>query len=205
MKFDRLSSTLVESVEILQLLQDEDTGNFAWTPVQRCCASVGLDTKSNLFSSVGIGARGATVILRPRLKLTLHQAMRWNGQFLFLTSIILSQERDRLDVKAALCEPVTLTAKPQVRTGRDGLNRPIVTQQPDFTFPGILTEKYYQNALDEIYQAETLQRVLVTPKAIVLRPGDLVQPGAEAAYTVRQALDLDPYKNEYVIERRKDI
>lgn len=205
MKLDRLSSTLVENVEILRLLQDEDTGNFAWASSRCCCASVVPDTKSNLFSSVGIGARGATVILRPRLKLTLHQAMRWHGQFLFLTSIILAQERDRLEVKAALCEPVTLTAKPQSRNGRDALNRPTTVQQPDFTFPGILTEKYYQNALDEIYQSETLQRVLVTPKAIVLRPGDLVQPSAEAAYTVRQAMNLDPYKNEYVIERRKDI
>lgn len=183
--------------------QETSAGAWKWMPVRNIWASVELQVKTNIFSSVGVGARDASLVIW-RQELTLHNAIRQGGRHFFLTSIT-EKNRNQLDVKAALCEPVTLTAKPQVRTGRDGLNRPIVTQQPDFTFPGILTEKYYQNALDEIYQAETLQRVLVTPKAIVLRPGDFVQPGAEAAYTVRQALDLDPYKNEYVIERRKDI
>ena len=55
-----------------------------------------------------------------------------------------------------------------------------------------------------MYRAELQQRVLVTPKVIVLRAGDLVQQDTEPPYTVRQVLDLDPYKNEYVIERRWD-
>lgn len=183
--------------------QETSAGVWEWVPVRRIWAHMDLQQKTNIFSSIGVGARDASIVIWQQ-ELTLHNAIRQGGTHFFLTSIT-ERNRNQLDVKAALCSPVMMTAKPQARTGRDELNRPIVAQQPPFTFPGILTEKYYQNALDEIYQAETLQRVLVTPKAIVLRPGDLVQPGIEAAYTVRQALDLDPYKNEYVIERRKDI
>ena len=80
-------------------------------------------------------------------------------------------------------------------------NRPVAVSVPSFTFPGILTEKYFRNEADDIYRAEVQQRVLVAPKVIVLRAGDLVQKGNETPYTVRQVLDLDPYKNEYVIER----
>lgn len=75
---------------------------------------------------------------------------------------------------------------------------------PGFTFPGVLTEKYFRNDAEDVYRAELQQRVLVTPKVIVLRAGDLVQQDTEPSYTVRQVLDLDPYKNEYVIERRWD-
>lgn len=205
MLHDHLSSILSQKVQVLTLLKDDNTGDFAWSPGRKHWAVVDLNTKSNIFSAIGIGARGAVITIRPDFKLTLRQAFQWNGQFLFLTSIILNQNRDRQTIQAALCDPVTLTAKPQARTGRDALNRPTAVQQPSFTFPGILTELYHRNAPDEIYRAETLQRVLVTPKVIRFRAGDLVQAGSEVPYTVRQVMDLDPYKNEYVIERQEDV
>lgn len=99
---------------------------------------------------------------------------------------------------------MTLTAKPQARTGH-ARNRPTAVQQSGFTFPGILTELYYRNAADDAYRVETLQRALVTPKAIKFRAGNLVQAGSKAPYTIRQVMDLDPRKNEYVIEQQEDI
>ena len=199
-----LSSLLDQKVDILQLMHDEDSAAYAWTIRRTCPAYVETDIHSNLFSSVGIGARGATVVIRPDRELTLHHAARVGRQFLFLTSIVLSERRDRQELRAALCEPVMLTAKPQDRTGRDALNRPTAVEVPGFTFPGVLTEKYFRNDAEDVYRAELQQRVLVTPKVIVLRAGDLVQQDTEPPYTVRQVLDLDPYKNEYVIERRWD-
>ena len=143
--------------------------------------------------------------LRHEPELSLHHALRWKGQFLFLTSLILGEDRDRLELKAALCEPVTLTAKPQARTGRDELNRPTAVEIPSFTFPGVLTEKYRANEAEDIYRVTTLRRVLVTPKVVQLRPGDLVEPKGETPYIVRQTLDLDAWKNEYEIERMGDV
>ena len=78
-------------------------------------------------------------------------------------------------------------------------------QQSSYTFPGILSELYHQNEADEVFRMETLRRVLVAPKTVVLRTGDLVQRGDEAPYTVRQVMDLEFYKNEYVLERQEDV
>lgn len=46
----------------------------------------------------------------------------------------------------------------------------------------------------------TICYVLVTPKAIALTSGSLVEI-AETPYEVLLAHDLDPYKNEYEIKR----
>lgn len=178
---DHLSSALRDKIEILTLIQDDETGNMAWAPSRKRWGSVEIDRQRNLFSIVGVGSQGATIIIRPDPLLTLHQAIRWNGEFLHLTSITLAPERDRQEIKAAICHPVTLTAKPQARTGRDTMNRPTVVQQATFSFPGILTERYFNSEEDEVFRRSTLERVLVAPKAVVLRVGDLVQLGDTAA------------------------
>ncbi len=197
-----LADALRQKIELLELRRNED--GYRWEVRRDCWAEIEYDTRSNLFSSVGTGARGATVTIRPDRALTLHHAARAGGQFLFLTAIVLSGRRDRQELRAALCEPVTLAAKPQDRTGRDAMNRPAAVKVPGFTFPGILTEKYFRNEAEDVYRLETQQRVLVTPKAVTLRAGDLVQREDETPYTVRQVLELDPFKNEYVLERRWD-
>lgn len=203
--YEQLSSALTEKIEILTLVLDDETGNLAWAPSGTCWASVMVDTYRNLFSAIGVGSQGVTIVIRPDPLLTLHQAIRWNGEFLHLTSITLAPERDRQEIKAAICHPVTLTAKPQARTGRDTMNRPTVVQQATFSFPGILTERYFNSEEDEVFRRSTLERVLVAPKAVVLRVGDLVQLGDTVPYTVLQRMDLEFYKNEYVLERREDV
>ena len=145
---DHLSSALRDKIEILTLIQDDETGNMAWAPSRKRWGSVEIDRQRNLFSIAGVGSQGATIIIRPDPLLTLHQAIRWNGEFLHLTSITLAPERDRQEIKAAICHPVTLTAKPQARTGRDTMNRPTVVQQATFSFPGILTERYFNSEED---------------------------------------------------------
>lgn len=200
-KSNLLADSLRQRVELLELRFDRVKNAYFWGVRRVCWGGVTFDERSNLFSSVGIGARGASIVIRPDRLLTLHGAMRLGEKFLFLTSIVLSDDRSRQEIRAAVCEPVTLTARPQNRTGRDAYNRPVAVSVPSFTFPGILTEKYFRNEADDVYRAEVQQRVLVTPKEIQMRAGDLIQNGKEAPYTVRQVLDLDPYKNEYIVER----
>lgn len=200
-KSNLLADSLRQRVELLELRFDKAKSAYFWGVRRTSWASIVYEERNNIFSSVGIGARSANVILRPDRLLTLRGAMRADGQFMFLTSIVLSDDRSRQEIRAAVCEPVTLTARPQNRTGRDAYNRPVAVSVPSFTFPGILTEKYFRDEADNIYRAEVQQRVLVTPKEIQMRAGDLIQNGKETPYTVRQVLDLDPYKNEYVVER----
>ena len=85
------------------------------------------------------------------------------------------------------------------------MNRPTVAQQATFSFPGILTERYFNSEEDEVFRRSTLERVLVAPNAVVLRVGALVQLGDTAPYPILQRMDLEFYKNEYVLERREDV
>ena len=95
-----LSSLLDQKVDILQLMHDEDSAAYAWTIRRTCPAYVETDIRDNLFSAAGTRARGAKLTIRTDSRLTLHEAMRWNGKFLFLTSIELSEQRDRQELQA---------------------------------------------------------------------------------------------------------
>ena len=57
--YDQLSSALREKIEILTLTRDAETGALAWTPERKRWAAVKLDSQRNLFSAVGVGARGS--------------------------------------------------------------------------------------------------------------------------------------------------
>lgn len=197
-------SGLRERIQVQRLIHCPEANAFTWKIERNTWAAVEQDARNNLFSSIGIGARGLTFTLRRNPRLTLHNAFLWLGQFCFLTAIADGNPGFQT-VRAALAEPAILTAEPQDQKGRDTLNRPTAIQQASFTFPGILTEKYIRNEAEEVYRAIVRQRVLVTPKAILLRPGDLIRPQGESPYTVRQALDQDPWKNEYILERQEDV
>lgn len=185
-----LSSVLNEKVEILSLIQDGMTNDIAWHPVRKCWAAVDLDLQRNIFSSIGIGARGATITIRAGKILSLHQAMRWRSQFLFLTSIIPSRERDRQEIKAAICNPVDCQAD-------------LDKEKPGIRFPGILTEKYIGHEQMEPMAVVTRDLVLVVPKTVVLAPGAWVRAGEEI-FQVLVPHELDEWKNEYEIQRKAD-
>ena len=55
---DHLSSALRDKIEILTLIQDDETGNMAWAPSRKRWGSVEIDRQRNLFSIVGVGSRG---------------------------------------------------------------------------------------------------------------------------------------------------
>ena len=102
---EQLSSALTEKIEILTLVLDDETGALSWVSERKRWAAVKLDSQRNLFSAVGVGARGVTVTIRPDRRLTLRDAIRWNGEFLHLTAISMGAERDRQEIRAAICHP----------------------------------------------------------------------------------------------------
>ena len=63
---------LNKAAQVLEL-RETAPGVWEWTPVRRAWASITFQSKTNLFSKVGIGARDAAVIVR-RQHLTLHHA-----------------------------------------------------------------------------------------------------------------------------------
>lgn len=178
-------------------------GGFAWVPVRRTWAAVERTQGRSLFSKAGLGAGSAVLTVR-RLPLTLHNALRLGEEHFFLTSIA-ERGRGYLDLHTAVCHAVTLEARPQAGTGRDSLNRPVVESKETFEFPGVLTELYVRTDQEGAARTGTRELVVVTPKVVVLRAGDLVRRGEGPSYAVSRVLDLDPYKNEYVIWRQEDI
>lgn len=177
------ADNLRERVELLDFtLTDE---GWKWVKYAEVWAGVELTGKTCIFSKLGIGARAAGVILRSRA-LTLHQAMRWRGQHLFLSEIT-EPERGWLDISAAVVE---LT---QCRAAME-------TEAPGPAFPGVVTEKYMGHAQALPMAELTLRLVLVTPKPIELEVGSLVEVNGRQ-FEVKVPHELDPCKNEYEIER----
>lgn len=176
--------------DVLQVLElkENPKGTWMWQKVRKARGAVELSTRSNLFSTVGIGARGTEIILR-RQDLTLHQAILWGEQHLFLTAI-LPEGRLHLRVQAALVEPVECQADMDEGGG--------------VRFPGILTEKFLKWEQPEPYSVNRMSYVLVTPKPIQLQRGGLVGVSG-INYEVQLAHTLDPYKNEYEIVRTEDL
>lgn len=97
---------LRERIGVLNLQFQEESNQYQWTETRRLWADAELDTRSNLFSSVGIGARGVTFTVRRNRELSLHQAFSWHNQHCFLTAILPHDHPGYLTVKAALCSPV---------------------------------------------------------------------------------------------------
>ena len=170
-------------------LRDTASGVWEWVTLRRAWAQVEQTAKTTLCSKVGVGARDAAIVIR-RQAITLHNALRWRGQHLFLTSIT-QRDRNHLDVGAALVEA------DEVRLREDETTQAM-------TFPGVLTEKYARHEQEWPMSVNELGLVLVTPKAITLRPGCLVE-ARKAAWEVLAPHELDEYKNEYEIGRRLDL
>lgn len=181
---------LSEQLEVLELRETESS-TWAWEAVRKTWGQVELDAgqRKNLFSTVGIGARNASLVLR-RQDITLHNALHWKGRHLFLTAII-PRGRGHLDVTAALVRPETVRLVPD--EGDQGV-----------TFPGILTEKYLAHSQEWPMSVNDLELVLVVPKAITLRPGRLVEC-LGTAWEVLVPHELDEFKNEYEIGRRAEL
>lgn len=190
-------------------LQETSPNTFAWVETGKVWANVTQDGSKNYFSSVGLGARNAKIIMR-RSPIDMAQALRWGSQHLFLTSIT---QRDRMhwDVAAALVDVVTCAMdRTTTQVDKANGNRPIKVQAPTVTFPGVLTEKYQRSQYDreDTHAKATSTYILVTPKAVVLEEGDLVtvkEGPAKAVYNVQGSHVLDRYKNEYEIVWSRDV
>ena len=179
---------LSERLELLEL-KETQPDTWEWVGIGRLWAQVEVDGGKNLFSSVGIGARNAKLVLRTR-PLNLHQALRWKEQHLFLTGIT-KLDRMHLTVSAALVEVDEVSLYRNADT-------------VEKTFPGVLTERYVRHEQDWPMSVNQVSLVLITPKPITLEPGSLIQVRG-AFWEVLVPHELDEYKNEYEIGRTVDL
>lgn len=182
-------SDLKERVQVQHLLHSPEANTYAWEVKRNTWAAAVQDDRKNLFSSVGIGARGVTFTIRRSSSLALTNSFLWRGRFCFLTSIVDGDPGFQV-VKAALCDPVDCIQDAD-------------RESQGCRFPGILTEKYVAHEQLDPQSEVTGDLVLVTPKAVTLAPGSWVIAGGRY-FKVRVPHELDPYKNEYEIRRKED-
>lgn len=182
---------LKERLAVRRFVFDEAEGRWLWETEWNSWAKATEDDRSNLFSSVGIGARGVTFIMRRNAKLTLHKAFLWRGKHCFLTAITDHEQPGFSVVKAAVVDTVTCRMDAQ-------------TELPGAYFPGILTEKYIKHEQQDPMSVNLMQMVLVTAKDIALSPGTLVQVQGKL-WEILAPHELDSFKNEYEIGRRVEL
>lgn len=169
---------------VLCLVRTE-TG-YEWKKVRRTWAKAEPSTRRNNFSTHGIGAAGVSFIMRSQC-LGLSDALLWQGHHCFITSVSL-WGRNNIKVEAAL------TTVHDCLYAYDG----------GVKFPAIMTEEYHRHEQLEPHAVNALRHVLVTPKCIDMAPGRLVEVDGEK-WPILTTHTLDPYKNEYIIERTVDL
>ncbi|MET0017889.1 hypothetical protein [Oscillibacter sp.] len=181
---------LNERVQARDLTHDAAGNAWSWTTAWGAWAKAEQSDRASYFSSVGIGARSVTFIMRKASRITLGLSFLWRGQFCFLTSIADTEQPGMVAVKAALCELVAC-------------QKDVDLDSAGCKFPGALTEKYLGHEQGRLQATTTVTYVLVTPKAIELAPNSLVEAGGKV-YAVQVCHTLDPWKNEYEITRKED-
>ena len=204
---ENLSTLLDDKVEVLTLQKTGD--EYRWERERSAWASVSTDSRSNVFSSVGTAAMGVTVTMRNDGRFDLSKAMRWAGKFLFPTAIEVGEARDRVAVKAAVCDFVSPCTATGYTTVLGEGNRPQKVEKTPLTFPGIITGKWSGYEKTDTHAAEDDTIVLVTPKEIVLEVGDLVtieEAVLQAVYNVQKRHLLSGInKNEYELAFSRDV
>ena len=191
---------LRERAEILTL--KETDGIYRWEKEKAVWCRYQETGKKNLFSKVGVGAAGAEILLR-EMPVDLTRAMRVRGQFLFLTDIRREGTAPRGSKgQAAQGTPVTATVSRQ-RAGIGENGYPENTVETVAECPVCLTEKFLRSSDETAAVESTARLVAVAPKVLVCIPGDRMEIGGDT-YRVEVCHTLEPYKNEYEIERVED-
>lgn len=204
---ENLSTLLDDKVEVLALRKPGS--EYKWEREYQAWASVSTDSRKNVFSSVGTAAMGVTVTMRNNGRFNLSKAMRWAGKFLFPMAIEVGEARDRVAVKAAVCDFVSSCTATGYTTVLGEGNRPQKVEKTPVTFPGIITGKWSGYEKTDTHAAEDDTLVLVTPKEIVLDVGDLVtieEQVIQAVYNVQKRhLLAGVNKNEYELAFSRDV
>lgn len=185
---------------ILKLVSDGDS--LAWTAWKQVYLTVKETGKKNLFSRVGIGTDGAEIILREQ-PLTLNDAILWENQHYFLTDIVKEGIHPvYLKLQSARITPKTVTVKRnEVKKGKN--NTPLREEKTVGSFPGCVTEKYLGSSAEESHIEREIRFVVVAPKAALYQAGDIFEIEGNR-YRVMVVHLLEPYKNEYEIQRTED-
>lgn len=191
---------LVDRVKVMRYTRDEG-GNYAWVHAKSIWAKAELTAKTSIYAKFGQSA-GQVLFTARKRAYALGDMLYWDGGMHYVIGI-RPINRMYVTLDTARVSVRTCTAKP-VRVTYNALNRPVYTDAPMYTLQVIAAERYYGSSQDTPQTTTRRTLVLVTPKDIDLKAGDLIEFD-DADYVIRVRHDLDDIKREYEIERKDDV
>ena len=194
---------MTRKARILSLKETQEEGitRYRWEETGTLWVEGEATGRSTIFSKVGLGAEGWSFACYRPDSLTLHNALRVGGEHFFLTAV-RRQSPASASLEAARIAP-RICRLSRVKIGVDEEKRPVKLPPLQLEFPGYLTEKYLTHRQEEPMAVGETLYVLVTPKALVLQPGELVEVEGKI-FAVLLGHLLDPFKNEYEIARKEE-
>lgn len=189
--------------------QEIEPRSFAWVQTQSAWAKAEEDKRRAVLAEQGASCRSVLLTLRKSVAYLLPDlAFSLRGKLLLPVELTPDAPRPGfVQIRAAVVEPLGLTAYPQAVRGLDAQNHPTLETQPEIRFAAPLLELYHGiQESEEVHRTALIRRVLVTPKAICLRSGDRVAPWQGGpGYVVRTVRELSDRQNEYLLESEADV
>lgn len=181
-------------------------GSVGWREVRKAWAQQETGSGRTIFSTVGLGARTELFTLR-RQELSQGDLIAWQGGAHYVTAVQrLEPEYIKATTGAVQVDRITVE---RWKTGKGPNNRPIRQMELTLEAQAAITEKYLGYERDSTHAETAVTYVLVTPKELELKAGDLVKVSSGALageiYNVTALHVLDPVKNEYEMTLRKDV
>ena len=135
--------------------------------------------------------------------ISLENLLKVDGKLLFISAIAETDNKNHQELSCGVVE-VKRFSYELAETGRDELNRPIVTGKMTVMFDGVLTEKYIGTNENAVYTGETQVLILIVPKSMQLKTGTALQAdGRDYVVTLRH--ETGEYYNEYELTVRSDV
>ena len=158
----------------------------------------------------------------PTWKLIVHRGswitgenlLRMGNRLLLITDMAAAENENYLELSCGVVEVKRFTYE-ITETGRDELNRPVVTATADASFEGILTEKYvkheeafhaqrYEKEITTGHATQTQVFILMVPKCVKRKTGTALRADGRN-YVVTLRHETGGSFNEYELTARSDV
>lgn len=190
---------MTSRVAILKL--SENDGVYSWATQKEVWAKTERTGKNKVFSRHSQSVPCVKITMR-KMPISKNNAVSYNGKHGIITEVINSDDRMYMTLVIAEISPLECKVSRTETVVDEVYNRPVMSKTSLITFPAYVTEKY--TALNEgDFDTQEITYILVVPKEIVLKAGEVAEIGEEK-YCIQVGHTLDENINEYEVFREVD-
>lgn len=172
---------------------------------RRVFSKIESKAKKNYFSKFGIASSEFLEATIRNIKgFDKNKAIKFRGNHYLISSIEDIDYRKRFLKFIMVKQNLYICEAFRNVKDKDIFNRPTQNLSSIYKFEAYLIEKYSSFNEEKVSTTNNYTMILMTPKIINLKPGDLVEIN-EVKYKVEIIHTLDDYFNEYEITIKQDI